>query len=197
MCSMDRMLCVAVLTAFVIPYCSGQPDKEDTTHGHPHCVCKPTMRIAMGNERGQPICNNATVNWLLNTALERISRQSEWVDEILEEMKKVEAELSESRDLHSIQGKELNEARKEVDALRSELGAKDARLAELELELNRQRKLIEENMHGKDEQRPDDTRETGIWCLSFLSLVIHSFIQAISIAPLQFHYYSEVLPTQH
>src|SRR6218665_2328747 len=26
---------------------------------------------------------------------------------------------------------------------------------------------------------------------------IHSFIQAISIAPLQVHYYSEVLPTQH
>ena len=26
---------------------------------------------------------------------------------------------------------------------------------------------------------------------------IHSFIQAISIAPLQVHYYSEALPTQH
>jgi len=26
---------------------------------------------------------------------------------------------------------------------------------------------------------------------------IHSFIQAISIAPLQVHYYSETLPTQH
>jgi len=29
------------------------------------------------------------------------------------------------------------------------------------------------------------------------SKVIHSFIQAVSIAPLQVHYYSEELPTQH
>jgi len=29
------------------------------------------------------------------------------------------------------------------------------------------------------------------------SITIHSFIQAISIAPLQVHYYSEALPTQH
>jgi len=28
-------------------------------------------------------------------------------------------------------------------------------------------------------------------------LFIHSFIQAISIAPLQVHFYSEALPTQH
>ena len=28
-------------------------------------------------------------------------------------------------------------------------------------------------------------------------MFFHSFIQAISIAPLQVHYYSEVLPTQH
>jgi len=27
--------------------------------------------------------------------------------------------------------------------------------------------------------------------------LIHSFIQAISIAPLQVHYYSEALPTKH
>jgi len=30
-----------------------------------------------------------------------------------------------------------------------------------------------------------------------MSAEIHSFIQAISIAPFQVHYYSEVLPTQH
>src|SRR5688572_24901598 len=96
--SRDHILFVAVLAGFVIAYCSGQPE-EEKTHGHPHCVCKPTMRIAMGNEGGQPICNNATVNWLLNTALERISRQSEFMDEMVEELKKMESELSESRDL--------------------------------------------------------------------------------------------------
>ena len=32
---------------------------------------------------------------------------------------------------------------------------------------------------------------------NFLLLIIHSFIQATSIAPLQVHYYSEVLQTQH
>jgi len=28
-------------------------------------------------------------------------------------------------------------------------------------------------------------------------MAVHSFIQVISIAPLQVHYYSEALPTQH
>lgn len=114
----------------------------------------------MGNEGGQPICNNATVNWLLNTALERISRQSEWMDEMLEEMKKMESELSESRDLQSIQGREIDEARKKVSELRSELSTKDARIAELEVELNKQRRLIEENTLEKaGEQWPDDKQE--------------------------------------
>jgi len=33
--------------------------------------------------------------------------------------------------------------------------------------------------------------------VTFVSPFIHSFILAISIAPLQVHYYSEALPIQH
>jgi len=38
-----------------------------------------------------------------------------------------------------------------------------------------------------------------IWSrnMLFIHSFIHSFIQAISLAPLQVHYYSEALPTQH
>jgi|SRR6218665_367020 len=38
--------------------------------------------------------------------------------------------------------------------------------------------------------------ETVYSFIEFLQMV-HSFIQAISTAPLQVHYYSEALPTQH
>lgn len=77
----------------------------------------------------------------------------------------MESELSESRDLQSIQGREIDEVRKKVSELRSELSTKDARIAELEVELNKQRRLIEENTLEKaGEQWPDDKQEAGIWC---------------------------------
>ena len=44
-----------------------------------------------------------------------------------------------------------------------------------------------------DDEKKDSKNENGVNDLYF----IHSFIQAISIAPLQVHYYSEALPTQH
>ena len=38
-------------------------------------------------------------------------------------------------------------------------------------------------------------RKMKKWKVPYTQIIIHSFIQAISIAPLQVHYYSEALPT--
>lgn len=154
-----RISCI-VLSLTVVKSNEDGDSSSDYARGQSNCVCKPTMRIElMAKEENRPICNNATVNWLFNTALERISKQSEWISEMLQDMKNLEEELGKGHDLLLANEKLIEEIEAEREQSRTELKEKNKRILELEekLSLAREEKRhctregLKEEDHDPDE----------------------------------------------